>query len=249
MLIARAAAASSVGRVRLVNEDSLLVSAAIFAVADGLGGHAAGDVASGIAVAELAELDAAARADVARVLTPDVLVEAIHRINGRIVAEAHDDPARLGMGTTVTGLAMATVNEQPAWIVFNVGDSRVYRFAEERLTQLTVDHSEVAELVALGEITPEQARSHPRRNIITRSLGTEAPTVPDVWVHQAVGGERFVVCSDGLTGEVTDSGIAAVLSSVPDPQSAADQLVAAAEQAGGHDNITVIVVDVDTAER
>jgi hypothetical protein len=128
-------------------------------------------------------------------------------------------------------------------MVFNVGDSRVYRLAAERIVQLTVDHSEVQELVLAGVLTREQARTHPRRNIVTRALGS-APTVhSDHWLLPAVAGDRFLICSDGLTGELPDEVILPLLT-VGGPQQAADALVAAANDAGGRDNITAVVVDI-----
>jgi protein phosphatase len=128
-------------------------------------------------------------------------------------------------------------------MVFNVGDSRVYRLAGDHVEQLTVDHSEVQELVLAGVITREQARIHPRRNVVTRALGSESGLRPDHWLLPAVGGDRYLVCSDGLFGELPDEVILPLLT-VGYPQQAAEALVAAANDAGGRDNVTAIVVDI-----
>jgi protein phosphatase len=132
-------------------------------------------------------------------------------------------------------------------MVFNVGDSRVYRLAAERVEQLTVDHSEVQELVLAGVLTPEQARSHPRRNVVTRALGGGPDLAADHWLLPATRGDRFLMCSDGLFGELADAVIAPLLA-FPDPQRAAEALVAAANDAGGHDNVTALVVDVESSD-
>lgn len=225
------------GHVRVANQDSWLAVDRVFVVADGMGGHAAGEVASALAVARFAELTHQAP------LRPDDVRVALADANDAIVRSAADNPEQAGMGTTVTGLCLVQVAGSPHWLVFNVGDSRVYRFADGVLTQLTVDHSHVAELVATGEITQAEARDHPLTNIVTRSLGTSEPVEPDMWVFPPVRGERFVVCSDGLTGEVMDDAIARAIAEEAEPQSAADRLVAMALAAGGRDNITVLVVD------
>lgn len=232
----RFAAVSSVGRVREVNEDSLLARDGLFVVADGMGGHAAGDVAGALAVKVMAGL---ASPDILQV---DDIADAVRRANEAILSRTFVSPETSGMGTTLTGLAQVRIGGVEHWAVFNVGDSRVYRLVDNELRQLTIDHSEVQELVAAGRITPEEARDHPDRHVITRSLGA-VPIEPDVWLLPAHTGERFLLCSDGLTDEVEDMEIAAILGS-GSPQDAAQNLVAAAEAAGGHDNITVIVVDV-----
>jgi PPM family protein phosphatase len=148
------------------------------------------------------------------------------------------------MGTTITGLALLETAGGDHLMVFNVGDSRVYRLSGGRLEQLTVDHSEVQELVNAGVITRDQARIHPRRNIVTRALGTIPPSRIDYWMLPATAGDRYMACSDGLYSEVPDEHIGSLLANGGSPQSTADALVSAAEVAGGHDNITVIVVDV-----
>ena len=147
------------------------------------------------------------------------------------------------MGTTVAGLAMTRFAGSPHWAVFNVGDSRVYRFADNHLERMTVDHTEVAELVALGVISEAAAMDHPRRHVVTRALGTDPPPDADLRVFPPVPGERFLICSDGLPLELADASIAAVLAGEPDPQRVANSLVRQAVEAGGRDNVTVVVVD------
>jgi serine/threonine protein phosphatase PrpC len=151
---------------------------------------------------------------------------------------------RFGMGTTVSGLASAVGDDDPVWVVFNIGDSRVYRYADAVLTQITVDHSEVQELLDAGRLTPEQAQVYPRRNVVTRSLGSFPPPEIDVWELPMTAGERFLVCTDGLTNELDDEQIAQVLAESGSPADAAADLVRAANAAGGRDNTSVIVVDL-----
>ncbi|GAA2362125.1 PP2C family protein-serine/threonine phosphatase [Dactylosporangium salmoneum] len=223
----RAGAASDVGKVRRRNEDSALAGRNVFAVADGMGGHAAGDVASRIAVEALQRLDDAAGANG---VGPLDVRDAIVQANADILGAAAADPTQGGMGTTAAGLTLGVVDGDECWIVFNVGDSRVYRCAEGGLEQLTVDH-----------VAPEAVTM--RRGVITRALGTDPGPRPDLWVRTAVPGERYLVCSDGLSLELTDDEIATVLVSIPDPVEAADELVRRAVLAGGRDNVTVVVVD------
>jgi PPM family protein phosphatase len=245
MLTLRWGSATDVGRVRTLNEDSLLAVPGLFVVADGMGGHAAGEVASQLAVTEFARLaeQAPIRAEQAPIRAED-LIETVRQANEHILAAGAERGDRQGMGTTLTGIGVVGSERGEQLAVFNVGDSRVYRFADGRLGQLTVDHSAVQELVDAGRLSAQAARSHPRRNVVTRSLGTDPGPAPDVWLVPPVAGERFVVCSDGLTGELEDADIAGLLAEHADPQAAADQLVRQAISAGGHDNVTVVVLDV-----
>jgi protein phosphatase len=241
MLTLRWGSATDVGRVRELNEDSLLAVPGLFVVADGMGGHAAGEVASQLAVTEFARL-----AEQAPVRAED-LAATVRQANEHILSAGAERGDRYGMGTTLTGVGVvgaeqAGQGEQLA--VFNVGDSRVYRLTGGQLEQLTVDHSAVQELVDAGRLTAQAARSHPRRNVVTRSLGSNPGPAPDLWLVQPAAGDRFLVCSDGLTGELEDPAIAELLEANPDPQAAADQLVSQALAAGGHDNVTVVVLDV-----
>ena len=227
-------AATSVGRVRQVNEDSYLALPPLFVVADGMGGHGAGNVASRIAIEEMTACAAL------RPLFAEAVLTALEHANRFIIER--DEANR--MGTTVTGLAGLEGAAGDQLMVFNVGDSRVYRLAGPHLEQLTVDHSEVQQLVEAGVITREQARTHPRRNVVTRALGGGSGLHPDQWLFPVVAGERYLACSDGLFGELTDDVIRSLLAA-GDPQRAADELVSAANEAGGRDNVTAVVVDVD----
>lgn len=237
MIVSGWGAATDRGHVRAVNEDSLLAGPPMFVVADGMGGHAAGDVASLLAVEAFADL-------VGRdALSVNDAPAAVSAANERILALVEETPDLAGMGTTIAGLAVISAGGAEHWQVFNVGDCRVYRLASGVLSQLTVDHSEAEELVAAGRLSREEARTYPRRNVVTRSLGTSPPPQVDSWVFPPSPPERFMICSDGLTGELEDDRIAEILRSEGEPQRAADRLVALAVEAGGRDNVTVLVID------
>jgi len=220
---------------RSTNEDSLLAQDDVFVVADGMGGHDAGEVASATAVEVLRSL-------VGRRPGADEVRDALVEANARIRAL----PAGPGRrpGTTVTGVVLSSHESTPCWIVLNVGDSRTYRMVGAVLEQVTRDHSEVAELVADGLVRPDDAPYHPWRHVVTRALGGGSADVePDVDIIAVSPGDRMVVCSDGLTDIVPDARIEADLKAEPDPQAAADRLVATALAAGATDNVTVLVVD------
>lgn len=241
-LLVRSGVSTHVGRVRDHNEDSVLARGLVFAVADGLGGHAAGEVASRLAVEALATLDEHPPT------RPEDVAAALTEANRRIREAQGQEAGQRGMGTTATGLALVDLDGNQRWVVFNVGDSRVYRVADGRITQVTRDHSEVRELMDAGLLDAREAAHHPLRNIITRSLGSEPAPTPDLWVLPPTAGERFVVCSDGLTGELEDADILRLVEAEEDPQAAADELVAAAVRAGGHDNVSVVLVAVDPVQ-
>lgn len=234
-------AATAIGRVRRVNEDRYLISPWLYAVADGMGGHGSGDVASSLAIDAL---QACARL---HPLSADAVLAALYAANRLILEAAAERGNGDGMGTTVTGLALIETSGGGHLMMFNVGDSRVYRLADGRLDQITVDHSEAQELVIAGHLTRDEARTYPRRNIITRALGSDPPPAPDHWLLPAIAGNRYLLCSDGLFGELTDDQILPLLTA-GDPQHAADTLVTAANDAGGRDNITTIIVDVHQDE-
>lgn len=238
MLTLKWGAATDVGRSRTLNEDRFVAKGRLFAVADGMGGHAAGEVASELAISEVSSL--AGRTE----LHPDDLSAAISAAHDHIVAAGSARRDRYGMGTTLTGLALVSAGGKTQWAVFNVGDSRVYRWSDGTLRQLTTDHSEVEVLIAAGYLRREQARNYPRRNVVTRALGSETEPEADIRLVPAVDGDRFLVCSDGLTGEIDDAELALLLAVDTDPQLVADELVRRANEYGGHDNITVIVLDV-----
>lgn len=232
-------AATDTGLVRHENQDAFFAQMPIFVVADGMGGHAAGALASSLAVGEFQSLQAAGGQP-----TVDEIALAIDGANRRIRAEATVGSGAEGMGTTVVGLALVSDRDQDLWLVFNVGDSRLYRLSDGTLIQITTDHSEVQELVEAGAITAEAARHHPERNVITRAVGVGEDVAPDFWLRPPEQGERFLLSSDGLTGEVDDDAIRQVLVDEADPSVAALRLVERAISAGGHDNVTAVVVDV-----
>ncbi|MFC7612665.1 PP2C family protein-serine/threonine phosphatase [Actinokineospora soli] len=233
----RAGASTDVGAVRAGNEDSFLVDDGVYVVADGMGGHAAGEVASGVAVEVAGTL-------AGRTLKPGDVRAAVLEANAAILAAGKREPGRRGMGTTFTGLCLVDFQGSPHWAVVNVGDSRVYRYADNSLVQLTVDHTELAELIANGDLTEDEARGHPLGNVLTRALGMSPPPEPDLDVFPVRAPERFLICSDGLTLELPDEIIADVLADTEDPEDAAKRLVDMAVEVGGRDNVTAVVVDL-----
>jgi serine/threonine protein phosphatase PrpC len=233
--------ASDVGRVRQGNEDALLAEHGVFVVADGMGGHNAGEVASELAVTTMR----AALRD--SVLSTEQLRELVQQANTSIYTASLDDSTQQGMGTTLTALVMIPgVTDRV--LVANVGDSRTYVLRNGQLSRITTDHSYVQELVNEGVITADDARKHPQKNIVTRALGIDRYVAVDVFSHDMQPGDRFLLCSDGLVDEVTDAEITQILLDNPQSSDAATELVVAANAAGGRDNTTVIVVDVITAD-
>jgi protein phosphatase len=235
----RWAGVTDTGRVRRANEDNILLADPLFVVADGMGGHAAGEVASRIAVDILQVAFGPDHAP-----TVEGIVAAVRQANRDIVRQSLDTPELRGMGTTVTGLAIVGTGDDERVAVFNVGDSRTYRLRAGRLDRVTTDHSYVQELVELGEITPAEARVHPHRNIVTRALGVDADVDVDVVEEPPVAGDRYVICSDGLVDELDDPEIERIVTTAVEPQAAADELVRRANASGGRDNISVVVVDL-----
>ena len=224
---------TDVGCVREHNEDSLVVAPPLDVVCDGMGGHAAGEVASEIAVNVIADRVPA---------TPDAaaLGQAVEEANLAIIQAAREGVGRAGMGCTCT----AAMLENERLIVAQVGDSRAYLLHGGTLQQITRDHSLMADFIEAGQITPEEARVHPQRSVITRALGSDPRTQPDLFEINVNTGDRLLICSDGLTSMIEDYEIEDILNRTPDPQIAASKLVNAAIAAGGHDNVTVIVVNV-----
>ena len=221
---------------RELNEDSFIASDPVFAVADGMGGHEAGEIASGMCVRALAAMPQLATGE--RSVTAAVLQQYLLRADTSI-REATGARA----GTTLSGVVVVEQMGMPYWLVMNIGDSRTYRLSQGHFEQVSVDHSEVQELVDAGEITPEQATVHPRRHVVTRALGTGEETEADYWLLPVEEGDRIMVCSDGLNAELRDDHISRILSTVDHPQDAVDALIQAALRNGGRDNVTVIVVD------
>lgn len=238
------AAGSDLGLRRAANEDSVIAVPGMFAVADGLGGHAAGDVASDAAVVSL-ERTAKSRARRGSILEASDIGDALVEASGVIVRATRG--ALHGSGTTVTGICVVEHEGVPALQLFNLGDSRVYAFQDQVLEQLTIDHSYVQDLVDAGRITAAEAEVHPDANIITRALGFgEVPKI-DRWFIHPVAGTRYLICSDGLTRELTNSTIAVLLGVGASPAETARSLISAAVGAGGRDNVTVAIVDVVAA--
>jgi serine/threonine protein phosphatase PrpC len=229
--------ATSPGLVRMKNEDSIFAEYPVFVVADGVGGQAAGDVASLLVVDEFRALAAQ------EAITRDDVSRTIERAN-RSVVEAAYEAGFGGMGSTLVGIVLVDDERGSRWLAFNVGDSRLYRLFGGVLHQVTRDHSEVQFLVDEGAISPEAARSHPHRNVITRAIGAAPGVEPDYWLLVPAPGERFLVCSDGLTNELSDDAIAELLRAEADVSLAANLLVEGAVASGGHDNVSVVVVDV-----
>ena len=233
----RWAGATHPGMRRAVNEDSVFASFPVFLVADGMGGHASGDVASALAVEAFRSLKGRTLADVASV---EASIE-------RAFADVRAQAEHAVGGTTLSGAVLVDVDGVAHWLVVNVGDSRTYEFAHGELEQITVDHSVVQDLVETGALGRSEARRHPQRNVITRAIGTGARPVADAWLRPAEAGSRLLVCSDGLTGEVDDREVAAILAEVASPAAAAALLLRRALDAGAPDNVSVVVVDVDAA--
>lgn len=229
---------TDIGMVRASNEDHLYVGTHVWAVSDGMGGHAAGEIASEIVIDHLRDIDSSN-------LEQSGILKALERANGAVLDYGMRHPEASGLGCTVTGLAQVSIGGSPHWAVFNIGDSRVYRQEHSLLQRATVDHSEVQELISQGVISAEQGRHHVLRNVLTRSIGTDPGPSVDLWVLPQAANVRFLICSDGLTGELTDGQINALLSEFIDPGEAARALVEAAKAAGGSDNISVVVVNVD----
>ena len=224
---------TDVGLVREHNEDSLVVRPPLFVVADGMGGHAAGEVASEIAVQTLAN-------EAPPVADADGLARAVVSANRDIIRAAREGKGRRGMGTTLT----AAMIERDRLVVAQVGDSRAYLLHDGKLQRITRDHSIVADLVESGQITEEEARVHPNRSVITRALGSDPRTLPDIYEINVEAGDRLLLCSDGLSTMLLDDDIEDVMLTVPDPQRCANALVDEALEAGGFDNVTAVVATI-----
>lgn len=237
MILLRSGSATDTGLVRSVNQDLAVETGTLFAVADGMGGHAGGEVAARLAVDTLTVAFGTKP-------TGAGLSEAVNEANRVVFEHSLDTPELRGMGTTLTAAALVNEDGRDLIALVNVGDSRSYRLHDGELAQITVDHSLAEEMVRNGELSPSEAAVHPHRHILTRALGVADDVTVDIWRIQPTRGDRFLLCSDGLTNELEPDQITEVLMTVPDPQVAADLLVRAARTHGGSDNITVVVVDV-----
>ncbi len=227
--------ATDQGRIRANNQDAMYADSGLFVVADGMGGHQGGEVAANLAVRTLTNAERSDR---------EQLREAVAEAN-RVVHQTALEEAELhGMGTTLTTLAVSQEANTHQFVILNVGDSRIYRHRDGQLEQLTEDHSYVAELVRRGELDDEAAQVHPYRNMLTRAIGVHAEVEIDEWLLEPVSGDRFMLCSDGLTNELADVEIAEQLGFDKDPSTTAKALVGLANKRGGRDNSTVLIVDV-----
>lgn len=235
-------AQTDVGRVRTVNEDAYLAEAPLYLVADGMGGHARGDAASRTVVETFRR-----HIEAGRPTSPEQVLDAIHTSNEAVRAlSAEGEEGTAVAGTTLTGVALVDAGEGSGfhWMIFNIGDSRVYSWDGRTLEQLSVDHSAVQELVDAGLISADDAERHPDRNVITRAIGADDVVDPDVWLIPATGRQVFLVCSDGLSKEVDDERLAHILAGdTGHAAGLAGELVDTALEHGGRDNITVIVVE------
>ncbi|ACQ80011.1 protein serine/threonine phosphatase [Beutenbergia cavernae DSM 12333] len=241
-------AATDTGGVRTVNEDAVLALPPVFLVADGMGGHEKGEMASAAVVEAFTDLaHDLLRRGAAEPARPDDVRRAVEHAR-ELIRESVDrlDPAharKVVAGTTVSGAILTEQAGTPYWLVFNIGDSRVYRLAGDDFEQVSVDHSVVQELVDAGAIDRSEADHHPQRNVITRAIGTGAAGEADFWMLPCGEHDRLMMCSDGLTGELRVPEIAAVLRAVPRPERAAADLLSRAVRGGAGDNVTVLVVD------
>lgn len=228
-------AATDVGRRRSLNEDAFLAEPPLFLVADGMGGHQAGEVASATVIDEFSRL----------LGRPSVTIDEVHDALGaaRERVDALPPGAGAGAGTTLAGVTVAEVDGEGYWLAVNLGDSRTYRLSAGVLEQVSTDHSVVQELIDAGQLDAAEAARDARRNVITRAIGAGSHSEPDYWLFPAEEGDRILVCSDGLPTEIDDTRIDHVLRSESHPQRAADRLVREAVAAGGRDNVTVLVVD------
>ncbi|MGO9853568.1 MAG: Stp1/IreP family PP2C-type Ser/Thr phosphatase [Acidimicrobiales bacterium] len=242
MTVLRSGSATDVGRVRTVNQDLPLERPNLYAVADGMGGHVGGEVAARVAVATLEQA-------FERAPTVAGLREAVSEANTAVWHESQANADLRGMGTTLTALALVGGTEGRDMLALaNVGDSRAYVFSDGDLIQVSDDHSLAEERMRHGEMTEAEAAVHPQRHILTRALGVSSEVDTDMWELELRAGDRVLLCSDGLSNEVETEEMASVLRTVADPQDAAQRLVDVANDHGGADNITVVIVDVQVGE-
>lgn len=237
-LTLRWASTSHAGLVRDVNEDAVLARPGLFVVCDGMGGHRGGQRASGLAIADLGALPPADRAPGVR----DV-VAAFRTANDHVLVEGADNPELRGMGTTAAVVALVDNGGRSAFVVANVGDSRIYTLDDDTLSQVSTDHSVIQELLDAGQITMNEVAGHRDRHVVTRVLGSDPPPDVDVWLLEPAAGQRFLVCSDGVHGEIGDAQVGAALR-IADTVEAVGALADAALASGGRDNFSAVVVDV-----
>lgn len=230
------AEATDTGRRREINQDAMLADYPLYIVADGMGGHIGGEIASSSTVERLQAVVSHGP------VNPKTIEKALSRAVKDIATHpgATDD----GTGTTLTGVYLDTTAAEPHWVTLNIGDSRVYLLRDGAIAQITTDHSVVQELIAAGRLSPEEAENHPYGNVITRAVGPSDSVRPDYVRLDVVDGDRFVICSDGLTKELTDYGIQHFLAEHADPADAVTAMMEAALENGGRDNVTIVVLNV-----
>ena len=228
--------ASDRGLRRPENQDAMYADIGLFVVADGMGGHLGGSVASSLAVKTVAANSPS---------TPAELLAAVRHANQVVHHRSTAHADLTGMGTTLCAIAVVQQDDNRVWCLVNVGDSRVYRYQAGELTQLTIDHNFVAEMIRAGDLTVEQAADHPRRNTLTRAIGVEPEVAVDDWILELTGNDRFLLCTDGVTNELDSSDISELLNIDEHPSDVARALVRQANDRGGRDNSTALVVDVD----
>ena len=242
-------ASTHVGKVRKNNQDSFGFNDYLFVVADGMGGHLGGEVASDLAVKTVINVFESSgklkRKKIKR--NQSGLLDAVEQANHQVIQTATEDSSLKGMGTTLCAVMLGVQeNESPAFVIANIGDSRVYQFSNENLKQTTEDHSLVADLVRAGELTTQEAARHPQRNVLTRALGIDAASKTDIYELVINDGDKYLLCSDGLFNELSEVRITEILTEVSDPQIASEMLVNEAVEAGGHDNVTAMVLTVQS---
>ena len=233
-------AATHIGQVRQGNEDAYVAIDGLYVVADGMGGHSAGEVASALAVTTLKDAYLSTNPGLH---TPDQVAEAVALANTAVFIEALEDSSKSGMGTTLTGVVV-TDSTKHEIVIANVGDSRTYLWRNGELRQITKDHSHVQTLVDRGAITQREARTHYQRNIVLRAVGIDSEVHVDLFPLTVEDGDRFIMCSDGLVDEADDDEIINEIRLQSQPQDLAERLVQLANDNGGRDNITVVVVDL-----
>jgi len=237
----RFAAGSDIGRRRSMNQDSACTSSRLLAVADGMGGHAHGEFASSTAISALAELDLSLRGvDLAQVDLLATLADAIGQAAAQLTAAARHDPELRGSGTTVVAMLV----DGTRFGFLHIGDSRAYVLRDGELGRLTRDHTLVQALVDEGRISAEEAEDHPRRSVLVRTLQDGGSVEPDLFEHVAVVGDRYLLCSDGVTAVLSDPEVHEVLSTLAEPAAVVDRLIELANAGGGPDNITCVVADL-----
>lgn len=239
MISVKFAARSIPGKVRQINEDSYLANSPIFLVADGMGGHSAGEVASQLVVDRFKLLLNEP------FLTKELVVATIKQVNYDILLAANESSEKSGMGTTLVGLVLVVEANLEYWMIFNIGDSRLYHLSDNKCDLITQDHSRVQELIDMGLLSPLEAITSPEKHIITRAVGVDEALNADIWLMLPTPGEKFLLCSDGLTNEVSDDEIYSALLNFNSVEEIADHLVDTANSRKGRDNITSIVVEVE----